>query len=82
MSAQFLLREEAAELDRSIERLTGDIEDLEKKIVAAREKRETHRFHRAEMRIAADYLDNTGFRVERDAVGQIVVHVDPPKGEP
>jgi hypothetical protein len=76
MSAQFLLREEAAELDRAEERLTGEIEDLEKKIVAAREKRETFRFHRAELRIAADYLDNSGFRVELDPAGVVTVSID------
>jgi uncharacterized membrane protein YgaE (UPF0421/DUF939 family) len=76
MTAQYVLREDAAELDRSIERLTSEIEDLEKKIVAAREKRETFRFHLAELRIAADFLDNNGFRVERDPTGVVTVSID------
>jgi hypothetical protein len=76
MTAQFLLREEAAELDRAEERLTVEIEDLEKKIVAAREKRDRFRFHRAELRIAADFLDNNGFQVERDPAGVITVSID------
>ena len=77
MTAQYLLREEAAEIDRSDERLTSEIEDLEKKIVAAREKRETLRFHRAEFIAAAHFLDNAGFRVDRDPP-PITVHIDPP----
>lgn len=77
MSAPYWLREEAAQLDRDIERLTGEIEDLEKRIVNAREKRDTFRFHRAELNIAADFLDNSGFRVERDATGTVTVSVDP-----
>jgi hypothetical protein len=77
MSAQFLLREEAAEIDRSDERLTGEIEDLEKRIVEAREKREKLRLHRAEFIAAAHALDKLGFRVDRDPP-PITVHIDPP----
>jgi hypothetical protein len=78
MSAPYWLREEAAEIDRSIERLTREIEDLESDIVKAREKRETLRFHRAEMNIAADFLDNNGFKVERDAFGGVTVSIASP----
>lgn len=73
MSVPWFLREEAAEIERSIERLTGDIEDTEKRIVELRAKREKLRFHRAEMMVAADFLDNSGFEVEQDAAGIVTV---------
>lgn len=81
MSAQFVLREDAAELDRADERITAEIEDTEKKIVDLRRKRDDLRFHRAEMLAAATALDGVGFRVERDAYGVVTVSVNPAVGD-
>lgn len=76
MTAQYRLREDAAELDRADERLTGEIEDTEKRIVELRRKRGEVRFHRAEMLAAAQALDGIGFKVELTD-GLVTVSVDP-----
>ena len=47
---------------------------MEKKIVAARERRATLKCHRAEFIAAAQVLDGVGFRVDREPV--LTVHVD------
>ena len=77
MSAQFRLREEAAELERHADRLTGEIEDTERRIVELRAQRDRLRFHRAELLAAATALDGIGFRAERDDYGVVTVHIDP-----
>lgn len=77
MTVQYVLREDAAELDRRDEELTGRIEDAEKKIVDLRRQRDDARFHRAEMLAAAQALDSLGFTVERNDAGIITVSVDP-----
>ena len=74
MSIQNVLREDAAELDRQEESLTGRIEEAEAKIVDLRRQRDTLRFHRAELIAAAQVLDGVGFRVEREPV--LTVHLD------
>jgi hypothetical protein len=78
VTAQYILREDAAELDRRDAELTAQIEDTERRIVALRRKRDDGRFHRAELLAAANVLDNLGFRVERMDGGAPVVHVDQP----
>lgn len=76
MSAQYLLLEEAAELDRSDARLTTQIEDLERRLVDARRQRDDVRFHRAECLAAAQALDGIGVRVDRDEAGLVTVAID------
>jgi hypothetical protein len=84
MSTAYRLREDAEELARLDERLTGEIEDTERRIVDLRRRRDDARFHRAEAMAAANLLDSMGFRVERDDRGNVTVSVDPPEtpGEP
>jgi hypothetical protein len=81
MTTVYRLREEAEELGRLDDRLTGEIEDTEKRIVDLRRRRDDARFHRAEALAAANLLDGMGFRVERDDRGNVTVSVDPPKTE-
>lgn len=76
MTVQYFLREEAAELDRAIERVNDDIEDAEKRIVELRARRDTLRFHRSEMWAAASFLDNAGFEVEQGPGPGVTVRVN------
>lgn len=77
MSAADRLREDAVNLERQVSSLTYQIEDAERDIVDLRQRRDEARLHLAEARAAADFLDNTGFTVERNAAGSVTVSVDP-----
>jgi hypothetical protein len=77
MTTQDQLREDAEQFEREDARLTSLIEEAEERIVELRRKRDDVRFHRAEARLTADFLDRQGWRVERDAAGVITVSVDP-----
>lgn len=69
------LREDAEALGQVADRLTSDIEDAEKRIVELRQLRDDARFRRGEAMAAAHLLDSMGFRVERDASGNLTVSV-------
>ena len=61
----YLLWEQEQGLERSIERLTEDIEELERRIVRARERRDEHRLLIVELRTARSLVEQAGIKVER-----------------
>jgi hypothetical protein len=77
VTVQETLRRDVADLDSEIERLTAAIEDAERKIVNLRSHRDDARFRRAECLATADFLDNHGWKVERDVYGVVTVSVQP-----
>jgi len=77
MTTQERLREDAAALDIDIETLTARIEEAERTITHLRQQRDDARFHRAECLTTADFLDNHGWKVERDRYGNVTVSIDP-----
>ena len=81
MSAQWWLRQQADIFEGTADRLTDEIEDVERRIVELRRLRDDARLNRADALAAADVLDNVDFRVERDVVGGVTVYVDPPAVE-
>ena len=77
MSVLDMLRGDADALDAEEKWLTESIEGTERRIVELRAKRDDVRFRRAELRATAEFLHNSGWRVERDtATGGVTVSVD------
>ena len=73
------------EIERSAERLTDHIADLESKIVKAREERDRLRLIRAEMLAARNIIETAGLTVVRrgtDVVVSVERRFEPELGEP
>lgn len=65
--AAYWLWEEEQEVQRSIERLTSEIEGLEAQIVKARDRRQSLRLAAVEMRAARGIIERSGLKVEMQA---------------
>lgn len=61
----YWLWEEEQETERFIDRLTTDIEDLERQIVKTRDKRDEARLRVVELRVARNLVTDAGIKVER-----------------
>ena len=70
--AAFWLGEQAEQIERSVQRLSDDIADLESKIVKAREERDRLNLIRAEMLAARNLIDVAGLKVVRRGTDVVV----------
>jgi len=72
--AAYWLWEEEQQAQRAIDRLTSDIENFERQIVAARQKREDTGLIVVEMKAARSMIERSGLRVEmRDGLPHVSV---------